>query len=225
MLGFVHTGGPQVMKCFAPTKLPVLTSLATHYAICDQWYSSVPGSTSPNRKFAHAAQSEGSVSDDLVWLNLPTIYEEMDLKGIGYRIYKHDMTFLMTVEHLAENQSAFRDFENQFEADCADGSLPEYTWIEPRYNPQDNFPPSSTRRSSRRLGLSSCRGPIRLLSASAMRRAFTNISVDFPLLAATPWRFPPCICKRWNSHAQVRRGRPRRSHSRWHVTRKYGSTN
>jgi len=143
MTGFVHTGGARVMRCFAPEKIPVLTSLAMHYAICTNWFSSVPGPTSPNRKFANAATSEGSVSDDLVWINLRTIYEQLDQQHISYRIYKHDMTFLMTVKHLAENQSGFHDFETEFEKDCANGSLPQYTWIEPRYNPQDNLPANS----------------------------------------------------------------------------------
>lgn len=42
-----------VMKCFAADKIPVLTTLAEEFALCDAWYSSVPGPTLPNRAFAH----------------------------------------------------------------------------------------------------------------------------------------------------------------------------
>lgn len=48
-----------VMRCFNPDKVPVLTQLAEEYAVCDRWFSSVPGPTWPNRFFVHAATSGG----------------------------------------------------------------------------------------------------------------------------------------------------------------------
>jgi phospholipase C len=36
-----------IMGCFTPAALPVLSSLATGYADCDQWFSSVPTETQP----------------------------------------------------------------------------------------------------------------------------------------------------------------------------------
>jgi phospholipase C len=33
----------QVMRCFGDGRLPVLQSLAREFAICDHWYSSMPG--------------------------------------------------------------------------------------------------------------------------------------------------------------------------------------
>lgn len=38
---------------------PALYALATQYALCDQWYSSLPGPTWPNRFFVHGASSDG----------------------------------------------------------------------------------------------------------------------------------------------------------------------
>src|SRR3954470_733484 len=32
--------GASIMKCFDPTKLPVLTTLAQQFAVCDRWFSS-----------------------------------------------------------------------------------------------------------------------------------------------------------------------------------------
>ena len=34
-------------------QLPVIYELATRFAICDHWYSSLPGPTWPNRFFLH----------------------------------------------------------------------------------------------------------------------------------------------------------------------------
>ena len=38
-----------VMKCFGPADLPVLNALAREFVVCDQWFSSMPGPTEPNR--------------------------------------------------------------------------------------------------------------------------------------------------------------------------------
>src|SRR5690349_21771947 len=45
--------GAAVMRCFKPALVPAISTLAREYAVCDQWFSSVPGPTLPNRAFAH----------------------------------------------------------------------------------------------------------------------------------------------------------------------------
>ncbi len=47
------------MRCFTPDQLPVLNFLAQQFAVCDRWFSSVPGPTWPNRFFALATTSWG----------------------------------------------------------------------------------------------------------------------------------------------------------------------
>src|SRR5450631_798476 len=61
---YVRSGGSanpaEIMKCFDTIRqLPVLFTLAKEFALCDHWYSSLPGPTWPNRLFAHAASSSG----------------------------------------------------------------------------------------------------------------------------------------------------------------------
>lgn len=47
-----------VMACYdTPNQLPVIYSLAKEFAICDHWFSSLPGPTWPNRFFVHGASS------------------------------------------------------------------------------------------------------------------------------------------------------------------------
>ncbi|HEX9236773.1 MAG TPA: alkaline phosphatase family protein, partial [Actinomycetota bacterium] len=46
-----------IMGMYTPDLLPVLSGLAQGYAVCDQWYCSVPTETIPNRAFAAAATS------------------------------------------------------------------------------------------------------------------------------------------------------------------------
>jgi phospholipase C len=45
----------QVMNCFDPVQLPVLSILAKNFVLCDRWFVDVPGPTMPNRAFVHAA--------------------------------------------------------------------------------------------------------------------------------------------------------------------------
>ncbi len=49
----------QVMECHPESNVPVLSTLAKEFAVCDKWFSSVPGGTFPNRDFACAGTSFG----------------------------------------------------------------------------------------------------------------------------------------------------------------------
>jgi len=50
----------KIMACFDTlNELPAIYALAREFAICDHWYSSMPGPTWPNRYFAHGASSSG----------------------------------------------------------------------------------------------------------------------------------------------------------------------
>src|SRR5581483_4607166 len=129
---------PNIMKCFTPQTLPVLSTLAQQYAVCDRWFSSVPGSTIPNRLFTHAAHSLGSLTQDAITapFAIRTIFQDMDVppNPANYRIYTHGSSILMANRYLQVNkQNRFHDFED-FETDAANGDLPEYTFIEPAYD-------------------------------------------------------------------------------------------
>lgn len=48
-----------IMKCFSAEQAPVLSELAKQYAVCTNWFSSLPGPTWPNRLFVHFGSSLG----------------------------------------------------------------------------------------------------------------------------------------------------------------------
>lgn len=128
-----------IMRCWAAAQLPVLTTLAKQYAVCDHWFSSVPGPTLPNRAFAHAATSRGrlDMSPDFTFQGFQTIYEFLEQRGINSMIYYHDFSSALAFEHLLfSNQSQFFEDFNKFDGDCRDDNLPPYCFIEPRYNDQ-----------------------------------------------------------------------------------------
>lgn len=132
------TKGPNVMKCFTGQTLPVLSTLAQQYAVCDHWFSSVPGSTIPNRLFAHAASSDGSATQDAILapLKLKTIFEVMDDPNNphSFRIYTSTAggSVLLSNLYLLHHQDGFHSYDD-FRSDCAHSNLPAYTFIEPRY--------------------------------------------------------------------------------------------
>jgi len=126
-----------IMKCFAPGKIPILTTLAQQYAVCDRWFSSVPGPTLPNRSYAHSATSIGRLDMNPIWLNQSkTIYELLGESNVSSKIYFHDMTMAMTFQQFLKNQTNFGTFDDFLDA-CDNGKLPPYSFIEPRYNADD----------------------------------------------------------------------------------------
>jgi phospholipase C len=132
-----------VMKCFTPATLPVLTTLATQYAVCDRWFSAVPGSTIPNRMFVHGANSVGSVNQDAIDAPflLHTIFESFDkTTPYDFRIYANGASILIANKYLMLHQGKFFPY-SQFAADARAGNLPAYTFIEPTYDDdgQGNF--------------------------------------------------------------------------------------
>jgi phospholipase C len=89
-----------IMTCFdTATQLPTTHALASLFAVCDQWFSSLPGPTWPNRFFVHGASSAGldaspATPTVLAWetamgFQYPnqSIYQKLMARGIPYRFY------------------------------------------------------------------------------------------------------------------------------------------
>src|SRR5665213_2567227 len=57
------TAPDQIMECYTPDQLPVLNSLARHFAVSDRWFGSLPCETFPNRAFVHAGSSFGRLNN------------------------------------------------------------------------------------------------------------------------------------------------------------------
>lgn len=127
-----------VMKCFSPQNVPNLTTLARDYAVCDRWFSSVPGPTLPNRSFAHAATSLGSAVGPGAFGNLHTIYAALNQQQVSAKIYYQDWTMALTFKELLGDQTKYFGLYDDFLTECGDAqALPNYCFIEPRYNADD----------------------------------------------------------------------------------------
>lgn len=126
-----------IMYYFAPEQLPVITNLATEYAVFNGWFSSIPGPTICNRAFAHYGTSFGQVGMDIFYTldNIPSIYERMIQAGHSAKIYYYDQpSSTMEIVNLLKNQPQIFATFDQFSSDCSTNALPEYSFIEPCYN-------------------------------------------------------------------------------------------
>lgn len=138
------------MKCFAPEQLPVLVTLAKEFAVCDNWFSSMPGPTWPNRFFVHAASSSGlDHSPNLLEeMGVPysftngTIFDRLDSAKLDWTIYMGDefpqvLHMDAMLEKLAEGKfKPFSDFANNVKSVSYNKS---YTFIEPNWHPFTKF--------------------------------------------------------------------------------------
>ena len=129
-----------IMGCFTPEALPVLSALAKGYAVCDQWFASAPTETLPNRAFACAATSQGHMDDKTHTFTSPTIFGLLDAAGLGWAVYGYDADPL-TKETFTQISTAAASHFGQFtafQAAAAAGTLPPYTFLEPSWGPSGN---------------------------------------------------------------------------------------
>jgi phospholipase C len=132
----------KIMYYFTPDKLPVLTSLATEFAVFNGWFASIPGPTICNRAFAHYGTSFGKVGMDLFYVKEPfkSIYDRMVTANPARtsKLYYYDQaSSTMEIVNLLQHQSELFATYDQFLADCSKGTLPDYSFVEPNYNDHD----------------------------------------------------------------------------------------
>src|SRR5579859_4220214 len=127
-----------IMQYFVPDKVPVLTTLATEFALFNGWFSSVPGPTVCNRTFAHYGTSFGQIGMDLSYImdtNILSIYERLVQQGRTAKLYYYDSpSYIFAPSQLVKDLPGISATYPQFIADCASGSLPDYSFIEPCHN-------------------------------------------------------------------------------------------
>jgi phospholipase C len=140
-----------VMHYFTPEQVPVISTLAKTYAVCDQWHASAPNQTWPNRFFVHCATAGGYVNNappQFPYM-MSTIFDRISSQGIpnGWKVYFHDVPQSLTLARLWSHRDCFRRFA-EFADDAAKGRLPCYSFLEPRYfadlglgMPNDQHPP------------------------------------------------------------------------------------
>jgi phospholipase C len=144
---------------FTPDQVPVIAQLAREFVLFDNWFSSVPGPTWPNRFFVHAASSGGlstspsqfQSSGAVIGPSSPfrfkngSIFDRLDQHGLKWRVYHGDVhpqmlalpgmvkRYLSGTDNFCPTMGGDPHFSD-FATDVADANYaPAYTFIEPDY--------------------------------------------------------------------------------------------
>jgi phospholipase C len=134
------TVAADIMGIYPPQMLPVLSGLARGYAVCDQWFSSAPTETLPNRAFVCAATSQGHMDDKTTRYTAPSIFGLLSRHNLDWVIYGYDQppltrhNFPDTTDAAESHFGLFTDFQ----AAAARGDLPAYAFLEPSWDSAGN---------------------------------------------------------------------------------------
>ena len=142
--GFTDTSSDvqpdDIMGCYTPALLPILSGLAKGFAVCDVWFSPAPTETMPNRGFANAGTSQGHLADNIKAYTCPSIFGRLSDQGLDWAIHGYDTAPLTRTDFpdtLNADTSHFGLFP-AFQQRAAAGTLPPYTFLEPDFSETGN---------------------------------------------------------------------------------------
>jgi phospholipase C len=145
--GFVEGSTGEALGYFHGSDLPFTWDMARTFPIADRWFSSLLGQTDPNRRFLLAGTSLGQISDALN-TDLPpngTIFDLLNRFGITWKDYYSSLPSVGVWLPLLSEPSITTHIDtiDQFYVDAGQGTLPQFSFVEPDYdhsseeNPQD----------------------------------------------------------------------------------------
>ncbi len=134
------TKADNIMGMFTPEMLPVLSTLAKSYAVCDHWYCSAPTETLPNRAFLAMGTSQGRLTDKDKVYTAPTIFNSLTQHNKSWSIYGYDKpplsrTSYTDITHAPDSHfGLFKDFQQAAQK----GTLANYVFLEPQWGKGGN---------------------------------------------------------------------------------------
>lgn len=155
----------RVMGYYNTTELPTYDHLAREFCVCDKWFSSVPGSTWPNRLYAVTGRAAGSKDNKTPPIyNLASFIRHLDKRRISWRWYAHDIATLRLIDsdYFVGSYNHFYHFDKvppwvlakpkTFLDHAAAGDLAAVSWIDPNFTDwgspttgNDDHPPADVR--------------------------------------------------------------------------------
>jgi phospholipase C len=134
--GWLRAGQNDVFSIgyYLQQDLAFFGNAAPYWTVCDQYFSAIMAETYPNRFYQHAAQTD-RIHNSMTVSTLPTIWDRLAAAGLNGRYYFYDLPFtaLWGTEYL----SISRPF-GDFLTDCATGSLPELSFVDPKFLDEDS---------------------------------------------------------------------------------------
>jgi phospholipase C len=139
MDGFVRSvEADQPMGYWTDVQLPFAYSLARTFTLANRWFCSAPCQTYPNRRFLMAGTAYGNISTDTESLKDPpppngTIWDRLHAYGISWRNYFTDLPSTGIINGTIEKYPTNLAPISQFFLDCASGSLPSVSLVDPEF--------------------------------------------------------------------------------------------
>jgi phospholipase C len=139
MDGFVRSvEADQPMGYWTDAQLPFAYSLARTFTLANRWFCSAPCQTYPNRRFLMAGTAYGNISTDTASLKDPpppngTIWDRLHAYGISWRNYFTDLPSTGIINGTIEKYPTNLAPISQFFLDCANGSLPSVSLVDPEF--------------------------------------------------------------------------------------------
>ena len=131
----------QIMTGYTPEQVPVLSGIAKGFGVFDHWFCEVPSQTFMNRSFWTAATSSGFVVNSPVsnftqHNTAETLFERLEAHGRTWKVYVHEpmwlsFTGLIHMPRLKDRLATHFVPYAEFEQDAAEGTLPDFSLIEP----------------------------------------------------------------------------------------------
>jgi len=139
MDGFIRSvNSIQPMGYWTEDVLPFAYSLARTFTLANAWFCSAPCQTYPNRRFLMAGTAYGDIAtDDESLEDSPppngTIFDRLHAYGISWRNYFTDLPQTAIIPSIIEKYPANLAPIAQFYVDCATGSLPSVSFVDPEF--------------------------------------------------------------------------------------------
>ena len=142
--------GRNEMSMWRADRVPIITSLAQNFALFDRFFASHPGSTYPNRQFVLSATAHGmtDTGNQVPKGGFPqkTVLRSLEEANLTWRMHYEDSLawaiFLRDVQRPEARPHIQR--MDAFYADAANGTLANFTFLEPRISANKAARNSST---------------------------------------------------------------------------------
>jgi phospholipase C len=140
MDGFVRSvgGATQPMGYWTEAELPFAYSFARTFTLANRWFCSAPCQTYPNRRFLMAGTAYGDIATTSESLKDPpppngTIFDRLHAYGVSWRNYFSDLPQTAIIPSIIEKYPTNLAPVAQFYADCAAGTLPSVSFVDPEF--------------------------------------------------------------------------------------------
>lgn len=142
MDGFVQASGDVAMGYWDADDIPFYYSLASTFPLANRWFASAPCQTYPNRRFLQAATAYGLISTTTPGPNDPpppngTIFDRLNAYGLSWTNYFTDLPQTAIIPATVKGNPTHYATIAQFYADCASGSLPAFSLVDPDFGIAD----------------------------------------------------------------------------------------